>query len=93
MQDDTSPLFLGESTYNLTCLPSGDWSLPLFPCVKIVCPPVVFEEKSVKQEVHEDPLNNRVGYKTEFTLSCIKKKDVFLFGEKLTEVDYYCNRR
>ena len=47
----------------------------------------------MKQEVHEDPLNNRVGYKTEFTLSCIKKKDVFLFGEKLTEVDYYCNRR
>ena len=47
----------------------------------------------MKQEVHEDPLNNLMGYKTEFTLSCIKKKDVFIFGEKLTEVDYYCNRR
>ena len=92
-QDDTASMFLDESSYNLTCLPTGHWSLDLFACREIFCEPITVEEKSVKQEVLEDPNDDLVGYRTEFILSCRKKYEVFEFGDKLTSVDYFCNRR
>ena len=47
----------------------------------------------MKQEVLEDPNDDLVGYRTEFILSCRKKYEVFEFGDKLTSVEYFCNRR
>ena len=86
-------MFLDETRYNLTCLPTGEWSEDLLPCIEIYCEPVSFEKISVNQIVRENPTDYLVGYQTEFTLSCRLEDDVFEFGEELTDVEYYCNRR
>ena len=84
---------MDESSYNLTCLPTGDWSGDLVSCINISCEPVLFEKKTVNQIVLENPTENLSGYQTKFTLSCGFQDDDFEFGEEIKTVDYYCNRR
>ena len=74
-------------------MPTGDWSEDLFPCIEIFCEPVSFEEISVVQMVRKNPTVELTSYGTKFTLSCGSENDVFEFGEELTDVDYFCNRR
>ena len=89
-------MFLDETSFNLTCLPSGSWSGDLVACINITCPPVVFDKQTVDQLVLDNPTDNIAGYTTSFTLECGFREEQFDFGEleePVTTVDYYCNRR
>ena len=88
-------MFLSEASYNLTCLPSGEWSEDLLPCIEIFCLPVTFNKKNVNQVVMRDSPADLARYKADFQLSCAFKDEVFDFdlGENLKSVDYFCNRR
>ena len=86
-------MFLSETSYNLTCLPSGEWSEDLLPCIEIFCQPLNFNKKSVDQVVMRDSPADLAGYKADFELSCALKDEVFDFGENIKSVDYFCNRR
>ena len=86
-------MYLDETRYNLTCLPSGDWSGDLVACINISCEPVTFHKRTVNQIVVDNPADNLAGYRTKFRLYCGFGDDEFEFGEKVKTVDYYCNRR
>ena len=86
-------MFLDETRYNLTCLPTGEWSEDLLSCIEIYCEPVKFEKTSVLQIVRQNPSADLGSYRTKFFLSCASEDEVFEFGEELTDVEYYCNRR
>ena len=92
-QDPSASMFLSEKSYNLTCLPSGEWSGDLLPCIQIFCQPVTFNKKFVNQVVMRDSPEDLARYKADFELSCAFKYEVFDFGENIQSVDYFCNRR